>query len=131
MTTRYRDATVQANRAKRGAGSIRERSPGVWEVRVVVGFDGVRGRSVQRSFTVHGTADVAERRRRELVDDYGVTRVDFITAGARLTVGDLMERFLDAPHLWKPATLASHRWVVHSLPRRPAGPASLGPAHRW
>ncbi len=26
-----------------------------------------------------------------------------------------MERFLDAPHLWKPATLASHRWVVHSL----------------
>ncbi len=89
MTTRYRDAGLHTNRAKRGAGSIRERSPGVWEsqIRVVVGFDGVRGRSVQRSFTVHGTAGVAERRRRELVDDYGVTRVDFLTAGARLPWG--------------------------------------------
>lgn len=75
----------------------------------MVGFDAVRCRSVQRSFTVHGDAHFAERRRRELVDDYGVTRVDFTTAGAPLTVGELLERFFDAPHLWKPATLVSHR----------------------
>jgi hypothetical protein len=41
-------------RASRGSGSLRERSPGVWEVRVVVGFDAVRRRSLQRSFTVRG-----------------------------------------------------------------------------
>jgi hypothetical protein len=41
-------------RAKRGTGSMRERLPGVWEIRVVVGFDPVHSRSVQRSLTVHG-----------------------------------------------------------------------------
>lgn len=81
----------------------------------MVGFDAVHNRSVQRSFTVHGDATVAEQRRRELVDAYGVSRVDFTTAGARLTVGELMERFLDAPHIWKPATLVSHRPVVRAL----------------
>jgi hypothetical protein len=80
MTSGYRDATTATKRAKRGTGSIRQRSPGVWEVRIVVGFDAVRGRSVQRSFTVHGDADFAERRRRELIDDYGVTRIDFTSA---------------------------------------------------
>lgn len=56
------------SRARRGTGSVRERSPGVWEIRVVVGFDIVRGRSVQRSFTVRGDAVFAEQRRRELVE---------------------------------------------------------------
>ena len=55
--------------------SLRERLPGVWEIRVVVGFDAVRGRSVQRSFTVRGDAVFAEHRRRELVEDHGVTRL--------------------------------------------------------
>lgn len=94
-------------RTKRGTGSIRQRAPGVWEIRVVVGFDPVHGRSVQRSFAVHGDAQFSERRRGELVDDYGVTRVDFTTPGARLTVGELLERFFEAPHLWKPATVVS------------------------
>lgn len=81
----------------------------------MVGFDPVRGRSVQRSSTVHGDAEYAQRRRRELVDGYGVTRVEFTTAGARLTVGELLERFFEAPHLWKPATVVSHRPVIHAL----------------
>ena len=81
MTTSYRDATIASTRTKRGTGSIRQRSPGVWEIRVVVGFDAVLGRSVQRSFTVHGDAEYAQRRRRELVDAHGVNRVDFTTAG--------------------------------------------------
>jgi hypothetical protein len=95
----------------------------VWEIRVVVGFDAVRGRSVQRSFTVRGDAVFAAQRRRELVDDHGVARVDFATAGARSTVGELLERFFDAPHLWKPATVVSHgRWCGHWWPvRSPAG----------
>lgn len=81
----------------------------------MVGFDAVFGRSVQRSFTVHGDAEYAQRRRQELVDDHGVSRVDFTTAGARLTVGELLERFFEAPHLWKPATVVSHRPVIHAL----------------
>lgn len=107
--------------ARRGTGSIRERSPGVWEIRVVIGFDMVHGRSVQRSFTVHGDPVFAEERRRELVEDHGVTRVDFATAGARLTVGGLLGRFFDAPHLWKPATVVSHRPVVRALMADPLG----------
>jgi hypothetical protein len=115
MATSYRDAAISSTRTKRGTGSIRERSPGVWEIRVVVGFDAVLGRSVQRSFTVRGDSLFAEKRRRELVEDYGVTRVELTTAGARLTVGELLERFFEAPHLWKPATVVSHRPVIQAL----------------
>jgi integrase len=115
MTTTYRDTAVATQRAKRGTGTIRERLPGVWEIRVVVGFDPVHARSVQRSVTVHGDAEFAERRRRELVDDYGASRVAFTTEAARLTVAELMARFFEAPHLWKPATVVSHRPVVRAL----------------
>jgi integrase len=76
---------------------------------------------VQRSFTVHGDAEYAERRRQELVEDYGVNRVAFTSEAARLTVGELMERFFEAPHLWKPATVGSHRPVVQALIRDPIG----------
>jgi integrase len=115
MTTSYRDTAVATERAKRGTGSVRERLPGVWEIRVVVGFDPVHECSVQRSFTVRGDAEFAERRRRELVDDYGVSRVAFTTEAAGLTVAELMTRFFEAPHLWKPATVVSHRPVVRAL----------------
>ena len=81
----------------------------------MVGFDPIRARSVQRSFTVHGDADYAEQRRRELVEDYGVHRITFSSEAARLTVGELMKRFFEAPHQWKPATFASHRPVVQAL----------------
>jgi len=112
MGTSYRD---DRQRAPRGTGSLRERSPGVWEIRIVVGFDPVRGRSVQRSFTVRGDREHAEARRRELVADVGATRVDATATGARMTVGELLERFLAGSHAWQPATLASHRHVVGTL----------------
>ena len=64
---------------------------------------------------VHGDEDVAQRRRAELVADFGVSRVNFTTEAARLTVAQLMERFFAAPHLWKPATVRSHRPVVRAL----------------
>jgi hypothetical protein len=75
MTTSYRDEIPSRTRARRGSGSLRERSPGVWEIRVVVGFGPAHGHSVQRSFTVHGDAAWAQRRRCELVADYGIDRV--------------------------------------------------------
>jgi hypothetical protein len=51
MSTTHRDTTSAASRSRRGAGFLRERSPRFWEIRVVVGFDPVNGRSSQRSFT--------------------------------------------------------------------------------
>ncbi len=64
---------------------------------MVIGFDPVLGRSVQRSFTVHGDPAFAQRRRRELVRDYGVTRVAITVAGAQLTVAGV--RRFDAHRL--------------------------------
>jgi hypothetical protein len=71
MRASYRDQASGATRSKRSTGSLRERSPGVWEVRVVVGFDPGRSRSIQRSFTVHGDVGLAAPARRDLVAEYG------------------------------------------------------------
>ena len=82
---------------------------------MVIGFDPAGQRSVQRSFTLHGDAEFAQRRRYELVDDCGVSRVAVTSDMARLSVADLLGRFLGAPHVWKPATLMSHTTVVKAL----------------
>jgi integrase len=87
----------------------------VWEIRVVVGFDASQGHSAQRSFTVRGDAEYAEQRRRELVELWGVTRVDVTSEGAWMTVSDLLDRYVRGPHLWKPATVISHSSVVRSV----------------
>ena len=88
---------------------MRERRPGVWEVRVVVGFDAGRRRSIQRSFTVHGDAALAGRARGELVAEYGSARSDIKCAASAVTVGELLEGYLGSAQLWKPATIVSHR----------------------
>ena len=115
MRTSYRDRAFTANRSERGTGSLRQRSPGVWEVRVVVGFDPARGRSIQRSFTVRGDAALAGRARRELVAECGSIRSDIRCAASVVTVGELLEGYLASAQLWKPATVASHRHVVSTL----------------
>jgi integrase len=117
------DAT--SSRAGRGSGSVRERTPGVWEIRVVVGFDQSRGRSVQRSFTVRGDGALAERRRAELVEDFGRTRVTHATDATGLRLVDLLESWLSAPHLWKHATEVSHTSVVRTLVADPNWPLRL------
>jgi hypothetical protein len=91
MRASYRDRVFTANRSERGTGSLRERSPGVWEVRVVVGFDPARARSIQRSFTVHGDAALAGQARRELVAEYGSARSDVSRTASAVTVGELLE----------------------------------------
>jgi hypothetical protein len=115
MRASYRDPAYAAVRSKRGTGSLRERSPGVWEVRVVVGFDPARGRSIQRSFTVHGDAALAGTARRELVAGYGSARSDIGPAASVVTVGELLEGYLGSAQLWRPATAVSHRHVVSTL----------------
>ena len=88
---------------------------------MVVGFDPGNGRSCQRSFSVHGDAEYAQRQRRELVDLWGITRVAITSEGARLTTADLLDRFRRAPHLWKPATVISHASVLKALVADPIG----------
>ena len=53
---------------------MRERGPGVWEIRVAVGVDPVSGRTVQRSFAFHGCAEEAELRRKELAAEWADRR---------------------------------------------------------
>jgi len=118
MDDSYRDRRV---RARRGSGSMRERRPGVWEIRVVVANDMLTGRSVQRSFTVHADRELADEHRRALVERFGVDRSALYCEGARWTVGELLERFIEAEHQWRPATRSSHTSVVRFLTRDPLG----------
>ena len=91
-----------------GSGSLRERRPGVWEIRVAVGVDPVSGRTIQRSFVFHGEAEEAELRRAELASEWGQRRA-IRRATPFLTVGELLERWLGARHDWRPATWISAR----------------------
>jgi hypothetical protein len=84
-------------------------------VRIVVGFDVVRSRSIQRSFTVHGDATLAARARQDLVAEYGMTRSGVRHTASAVTLGQLLQDYLDSDQLWKPATVASHRHVVSTL----------------
>jgi hypothetical protein len=87
----------------------------VWEVRVVVGFDPARARSIQRSFTVYGAAALAGKARRDLVAEYGSARSDIRRTASAVTVRELLEGYMGSAQLWKPATIASHRHVVSAL----------------
>ncbi len=93
---------------------MRERSPGVWEIRVAVGVDPVSGRTVQRSFAFHGGAEAAELRRKELAAEWAERRAIRRTAPF-LTVGELLERWLSAHHDWRPATWIEARSNVKAL----------------
>lgn len=104
---------------------MRERRPGVWEIRVVVGNVPVTGRSVQRSFTVHGDADHAWERRRELVARFGLDRRLLYCRAASWTLAQLLERFLEGEHGWKPATFTSNRSVAKFLTADPIGAVPL------
>jgi hypothetical protein len=83
----------------------------VWEVRVGLGPDAVTGRSKVRSLTVHGDRATAERVREQQAAAQLVRERRH--AGVRLTVGELLGIWLDAPHGWKPSTLVGYRSVVH------------------
>jgi hypothetical protein len=71
-----------------GDGSIRERRPGVWELRVAAGVDPVSGRTVQRSVTCHGDRAAAEARCTDLAAEHATRRLTRRVAPF-LTVGQL------------------------------------------
>lgn len=104
----------------RGAGSLRQRRPGVWEVRVALGPDPVTGRSRVRSITVHGDRDAAQSERQhwaataELLRGAGWPR-------PAITVAQLLHSWLAADHEWKPSTVSGYRSNVSFLCRDPVG----------
>lgn len=102
----------------RGTGSIRERRPGVFEIRVAVGVDPGSGRTLQRSFYFHGSSHAAEERRRELAAEFAEYRAQR-RGSPFLTVGELLALWVSAPHDWRPATLRSASWMVKVINNEP------------
>jgi integrase len=82
---------------------MRERRPGVWEIRVAAGTDPVTGRTVQRSVTFRGGEADAWAYRRALAEDHRARR-SIARAAPRVTVAALLERWLEADHPWRPST---------------------------
>lgn len=101
-----------------GGGSIRERRPGVWELRVAAGVDPTTGRTVQRSYSFHGDHDGAEARCAELAAEHAARRV-LVRAAPFLTVGALIDRWIAAHHDWTPSTWSSYRSNARALAADP------------
>ena len=97
----------------RGAGSLRQRDTGRWEVRVSVGVDPVSGRSISRSVTVVGELADARRRQEELAAQATALRLS--QQQPLRTVGELLERWMSAEHDWKPSTWSGYRLAVRRL----------------
>lgn len=111
---------------RRGEGSRRERHPGVWEVRVVVAVDPHTKRSRQRSWTVRGDEAHVASVQADLVAEFGLRRVAKPADATRLTVCELIERFLAAPRMWSPATYRSYGSPARFLARDALGSVVLG-----
>ena len=117
-------------RAERGQGSMRSRRPGTWEIRITVGSGHEAGR--QRSFTHHGDEASARCRKADLLQLYGKRRT-MLLGPVPTTVGALLDRFLEAPHVWSPTTrrriegqAARLRTdAVYRMSLSAAGPASM------
>jgi len=92
---------------RRGAGTLRQRKAGVWEVRVSVGPDPVTGRAVQHSVTVHGDLAEAERRRELLAAQAAALRAR--RQQPLRSVADLLAAWLAGEHDWKPSTWQGYR----------------------
>ncbi|MCP2182204.1 tyrosine-type recombinase/integrase [Prauserella alba] len=73
------------------------------------GIDPSSGRSVQRSFTHHGDAASAQSRQQELVELHGARVAQAPPESAAMTVQELLDAFLAAPHRWSATTWRSHR----------------------
>jgi hypothetical protein len=80
-----------------GTESMRERRPGVWEIRVAAGTAVVTGRTLQRSVTFRDSASEAELYRHEPAAEYTARR-SATGAAPMLTVAELFERWLLADH---------------------------------
>lgn len=99
------------------SGTIRERGPGRWQIQVYAG-----GRRYAR--TIHGTRAQAKRALPEFIVE--VRRRAGATLGHDATVGDLLDRWLDArASRWKPSTDRENRRKIDTLIRPTLGELRL------
>ena len=90
-------------------GSMRERRPGSWELRVYAGLDADTHRRRYRTATVHGNRVDAHRALNELVNSVQAER----SIGARSTVSELLEAwFAIAAASWARTTIRQIRSVL-------------------
>lgn len=99
-----------------GEGSVRERRPGVWELRIAAGRDALNGRTLQRSFTFYGDRDGAETRSAELAAQFTASR-RLRRPAPFLTLSELLDRWLAAHHDWAPSTWSSYGSNARALRR--------------
>lgn len=123
---------------RRGTGTLRERRPGVWEIRVCVGTDLQSGQPLQRSVTVHGELAEAEQRRAMLA-----AQAEQLRERRRpplRTVAELLAVWLVAAHDWKPSTWRGYRQAARRISltslaeRRPdavSPPVLRAALHEW
>jgi integrase len=89
------------------AGSLRQRGPGSWELRVYLGVDADTGTERWATKTVHGSKRHATAQLREFAEEAGYAR---LRAG---TVADLLDRWLaHASPGWSTSTLRQNRSIV-------------------
>ena len=94
------------------AGSLRQRSPGVWELRVFTGHgQAVTGRPVSRSETFRGSKRDAERELARLVTEVGKPVGGRELPPNRVTLTHLIEVHL-AEHKGTPDTVGSYRSLL-------------------
>lgn len=84
--------------------------------RIAVATDPVTGRTMQRSFTFRGDRTAAEAWCRQLAEEYAQRRAAHREAPF-LIVGDLLGRWIDAEHGWKPSTVCGYRSNIRGLGR--------------
>ena len=90
-------------------GSIRQRSPGSWELRVFQGTDPVTGQKRWASRTIRGSRREAQAELAVLAEQVTYPR----RHAAEATVADLLDRWVEAasPN-WAPTTLRETRSIV-------------------
>ncbi|HUP71395.1 MAG TPA: tyrosine-type recombinase/integrase [Acidimicrobiales bacterium] len=111
------------------SGSLRERRPGLWEIRIAVATDPLTGQSIQRSFTTRGSRGEAEERCAELAAQYA-SRREVLEAAPFITVGQVLERWLASDHDWAPSTWSGYRSTARAILSDPLAAtrvARLGP----
>ena len=104
-------------------GSKRELRPGVWELRVSLGYDPETGKRHQVSKTFHGGARAADAALRDLVDHQAPGRTD----GMGVTVGQLLDRWLEECERLdlSPTTVRNYRSQVNGTIRPRLGKIKL------
>ena len=95
------------------AGSIRERAPGVWQVRVSLGRDRGTGRYAYASETVHGTKRDAQRAATRLAGQADSGRVTTSTS----TLGEFLSHWLTHIEVLgrAPKTMVEHRRIAREI----------------